>query len=188
MAVGLPAGAFVSSWYGVPALAGLARHRPARCLANPGPRRLKPGLRTNNSRMRTLPPARVRTFCICSRTHFLICGSCGPVDRQLVIQGRAIRPDDVALIRTWLESHPIRIGCGYLVKCDGNRIQFVNALSLGLQNRWVEVPGCGQESSLPRSRGRLRISGTRSGFPHDTFGRPGSSVGPTRTRWRRRFR
>ena len=45
--------AFASSWYGVPALAGLARHRPARWLANPGPRRLKPGLRTNNSRMRT---------------------------------------------------------------------------------------------------------------------------------------
>jgi len=28
------------------------------------------------------------------------------VDRQLVIQGRAIRPEDVALIRDWLESHP----------------------------------------------------------------------------------
>ena len=47
-------GAFASSWYGVPALAGLARHRPARWLANPGPRRLKPELRTNNSRMRPL--------------------------------------------------------------------------------------------------------------------------------------
>ena len=50
----LAAGAFASSWYGVPALAGLARHRPARWLANPGPRRLKPELRTNNSRMRPL--------------------------------------------------------------------------------------------------------------------------------------
>ena len=48
-------GAFASSWYGVPALAGLARHRPARWLANPGPRRLKPGLRTNNSRLRPQP-------------------------------------------------------------------------------------------------------------------------------------
>ena len=45
-------GAFASSGYGVPASACLARHRPARWLANPGPRRLKPGLRTRNSRMR----------------------------------------------------------------------------------------------------------------------------------------
>jgi hypothetical protein len=28
------------------------------------------------------------------------------VDRELVIQGRAIRPEDVALIRDWLDSHP----------------------------------------------------------------------------------
>ncbi len=28
------------------------------------------------------------------------------MDRQLVIQGRAIRPEDVALIRDWLQAHP----------------------------------------------------------------------------------
>ena len=47
-----------------------------------------------------------KDFLICSWTHFPLCGSCGPVARQLVIQGRAIGPEDVALIRDWLENHP----------------------------------------------------------------------------------
>ena len=30
----------------------------------------------------------------------------GPVDRPLVMQGRTLRPEDVALIRDWLQAHP----------------------------------------------------------------------------------
>jgi hypothetical protein len=39
------------------------------------------------------------------------------VDQELVIQGRAIRPEDVALIRGWLKAHP-----------DSNRTRLSHAL------------------------------------------------------------
>ena len=36
----------------------------------------------------------------------MVSGSCRLVDREVVMQGRVIRPEDIALIRDWLEVHP----------------------------------------------------------------------------------
>ena len=44
--------AFVSCWYGVPALAGEGQDWQANGQGGGAPDRLKPGLQTNNSRMR----------------------------------------------------------------------------------------------------------------------------------------
>src|SRR5437867_387452 len=39
-------------------------------------------------------------------THFFASGNCWSVDRAQVIQGRAVRSEDVAQIRAWLQTHP----------------------------------------------------------------------------------
>jgi len=39
-------------------------------------------------------------------TQFFLSGSYWPVDQPLVIQGRALRPADLGLIRGWLQAHP----------------------------------------------------------------------------------
>jgi len=54
--VGFEPGAFASSWYGVPALAGEGQDWQANGQGGGAPDRLKPGLRTRNSRMRPFEP------------------------------------------------------------------------------------------------------------------------------------
>jgi hypothetical protein len=50
-------------------------------------------------------------------THLSPCGSCWVVNRALIVQGRELRPEDVALIRAWLQAHP-----------ESNRTRFSRAL------------------------------------------------------------
>ena len=45
-------------------------------------------------------------FQLCSGLTFPLWVLVGPVERQLVIQGRALRSEDVTLIRDWLQAHP----------------------------------------------------------------------------------
>src|SRR5260221_5104040 len=51
-------------------------------------------------------PERQKKYFLFFWTHFSVLGIGWPVHRTLVIQGRSIRPEDVALIRDWLQAHP----------------------------------------------------------------------------------
>lgn len=92
-----------------------------------------------------------------------------PVDPELVIQGRTLRPEDVALIRDWLQAHP-----------DSNRTR----LSRELCAAWNWRNGAGRLKDMAarslllklEARGQIRLPPRRTASVNALRNRPAGAI------------